>query len=314
MDLVPGRGTKIRSLRGYRHRDAPLGAARRDLYFKYVPPITSHLVKLGISAETGLAAKSPPSLALDLGEIGDALTFTNDGRRLLYTKQTGFTNLWVARMKGPGESPAFTQEQLTTGGLFDLTPSISPDGELLAFSRGKGQPFNLFVMPIAGGSPRQITFLETLVFYPAWSPDGDEIAFSSNQGGTATVWKVGARGGNPRQFADSRLPDIWTWLSWSPGPDIWYPGLEGDNYSFLDPATGKVTPLFKAGLFKRVSWARTSPDRTRIVVCGSGPFPTASGSSPFRIIRTRCLEEGVYPVGWSADGKWFICLSGSAGF
>ena len=276
-------------------------------YSKYVPPISDQLVRMGVSEETGRAAKSPELLALDLGETGDGLTFTNDGRRLVYPKRLGYANLWLARMRGPGESPAFTLNELTTGGLYNLTPSISPDGELLAFSRGKGQPFNLFIMPVAGGSPRQLTFFDSLIFYPAWSPQGDEIAFSSNEGGTATIWKVSARGGNPSQFAGSRLADVFTWLSWSPGPDILYPNLERDNYSVLDPVTAKVTSLLKSGLFKKVFWARYSPDLSRIVVGGerdtvsSGVWVISSDGHSDAL----SMKRELLPVGWSADGKWF---------
>jgi TolB protein len=78
-------------------------------------------------------------------------------------------------------------DQLTTGGLCNLTPRISPDGEILAFSRGKGTTINLFIMPIGGGTPRQISFFDSLAFYPVWPPGGDELAFSSNQGGPSTA-------------------------------------------------------------------------------------------------------------------------------
>jgi len=118
---------------------------------------------------------------------------------------------------------------------------------------------------------------------------------------------VSAKGGNPHQFADSRLGDVFTWLSWSPGQDIMYPSLEGDNYSVLDPVTAKVTSLLKAGLFKTVSWARYSPDRSKIVLGGERVdiAPAIWVISSEDHSEALLMKRDLLPVGWSADGKWF---------
>lgn len=61
----------------------------------------------------------------------------------------------------------------------DLTPAVSPNGQWVAFSRKNARPgFSLWKVPIAGGSPTQLTSASGEAdFYPRWSPDGEWIVY-----------------------------------------------------------------------------------------------------------------------------------------
>jgi Tol biopolymer transport system component len=58
--------------------------------------------------------------------------------------------------------------------------AISPDGREAAFIAPYERFFQVFALPLAGGSPRQVTFDHSHKTQPAWSPDGRRLAF--------TVW------------------------------------------------------------------------------------------------------------------------------
>jgi dipeptidyl aminopeptidase/acylaminoacyl peptidase len=61
-------------------------------------------------------------------------------------------------------------------------PSLSPDGRHLAFrTQISGTP-QLWVVDVAGGWPRQLTFGESVTFH-AWSPAGDWIVYGTDRGG-----------------------------------------------------------------------------------------------------------------------------------
>ncbi|MFZ2015039.1 MAG: serine hydrolase [Nocardioides sp.] len=61
-----------------------------------------------------------------------------------------------------------------THGTSDSAPAWSPDGSTLAFVREQ----QLWLLPAAGGDPRQLTTLPLGAGAPVWSPDGSTIAFS----------------------------------------------------------------------------------------------------------------------------------------
>ncbi|MDR0833908.1 MAG: peptidase S41 [Candidatus Symbiothrix sp.] len=75
-------------------------------------------------------------------------------------------------------------------------PSISPDGQQIAFSY-KG---DIFTVPTAGGQARQITMHEAYDYLPVWSPDSKKIAFASNRFGNFDVYTVSATGGTPERL------------------------------------------------------------------------------------------------------------------
>jgi eukaryotic-like serine/threonine-protein kinase len=65
-----------------------------------------------------------------------------------------------------------------------LSPRWSPDGKWIAYQRGDGLRFDLFVVPAGGGEPRQLTQTNILVSGLAWTPDSTGIIYSSSSSDT----------------------------------------------------------------------------------------------------------------------------------
>ncbi len=58
-------------------------------------------------------------------------------------------------------------------------PSISPDGEKIAFSYNG----DIYIVDSEGGQARQITSNRSYDYSPIWSPDGKSVAFASDRYG-----------------------------------------------------------------------------------------------------------------------------------
>ncbi|MCA1600575.1 MAG: winged helix-turn-helix domain-containing protein, partial [Acidobacteria bacterium] len=86
--------------------------------------------------------------------------------------------------------------------LGDWFPAFSADGQTLAFTRSSSEgTADVYVIPVAGGEPRRLTFDNTWTVGPVWTPDGSSIVFLSLRGGTLRLWKVSASGGPPELLA-----------------------------------------------------------------------------------------------------------------
>ena len=108
------------------------------------------------------------------------------------------SNLWMLEAAAGVSNQTTEPKELTHGTSLIERPSISPDGTSVVFNIGHEGRANLYVMPITGGSPKQLTFLDSFNLGGVWSPDGKRIAFASTQGGRPRVWTVDAAGGIPR--------------------------------------------------------------------------------------------------------------------
>src|SRR5262249_23654062 len=115
-----------------------------------------------------------------VAQVADGLDWSPDGQYLL-----------VADKSSPGEPNSISLLSIETGerrkltappiGSFgDTLPVFSPDGKTIAFARQiSGGVEELYVVPLAGGEPRQLTSDNRRIYSLQWARSGREIIFSS---------------------------------------------------------------------------------------------------------------------------------------
>jgi dipeptidyl aminopeptidase/acylaminoacyl peptidase len=87
-------------------------------------------------------------------------------------------------------------------------PALSPDGQTVAFTveqpdvAANTRPKQIYVVPVAGGNPVQISKEGTSNERPRWTPDSKSIVFISNRSGSSQVWRMGADGSEPKQLTN----------------------------------------------------------------------------------------------------------------
>jgi Tol biopolymer transport system component/DNA-binding winged helix-turn-helix (wHTH) protein len=97
---------------------------------------------------------------------------SRDGRFLVYARYPEDT-LWRSRVDGTEAA------QLTGPSLRALLPHWSPDGHKIAFSGTRpGRPWNIFLIPAAGGPSEQLSSGPISDLDPSWSPDGLKLVFA----------------------------------------------------------------------------------------------------------------------------------------
>jgi dipeptidyl aminopeptidase/acylaminoacyl peptidase len=87
-------------------------------------------------------------------------------------------------------------------------PQISPDDHWVTFTvqtpdtGSNKQIRQIWIAPLAGGAPRQLTQEGENNQRARWSPDSKQIAFVSDRGGSSQIWMANADGSNARQVTN----------------------------------------------------------------------------------------------------------------
>ena len=99
--------------------------------------------------------------------------------------------------RGPGENGRprrASRDGLTIEQAAAVEPAreyrLSPDGRRLAFTAEAAGARQIFLMPVRGGYPEQLTATDKSASDPQWSPDGRRIAFVRDE----AIWMIDVEG------------------------------------------------------------------------------------------------------------------------
>lgn len=134
----------------------------------------------------------------DAARDGDP-SLSPDGSIVAYRSERNGGGIYIASVQNPQETKLLVPR--------GRNPAISPDGKRLLFWTGDPDQSNLsgkvYVMPLAGGEPRQLasTFLDAR--FPVWNSDGSSVLFGGCAGddqephGCFDWWTMKIDGGVP---------------------------------------------------------------------------------------------------------------------
>jgi serine/threonine-protein kinase len=158
----------------------------------------------------GLARGEPKRLpgAEDAANV----SVSADGSRVAYSRLTVSRNIYTLPIPRGGSISTSSATPLTSGAQNIETHAISNDGRWLAFDSDRSGNQDIWIMPAAGGEPRQVTRDRGNDMGPAFSADGREIAFYSMRHTRRDLFVINSDGTNEvRVTADSgeeSVPDI----------------------------------------------------------------------------------------------------------
>jgi dipeptidyl aminopeptidase/acylaminoacyl peptidase len=216
-------------------------------------------------------------------------------------------SIWVVAVDGAAQP-----RRLTRGKKQDVAPRWSPDGSRLAFASNRdSKAKQLYVLPVEGGEPLQLTELNEDVTEVVWSPDGTRIVFSARVRDPAYE-EEDERKRRPRRFER---------LQYKLDDEGWI----GDRrrHLFVVPADGSSPPVqLTDGDFEDAapSW---SPDGRRIAFASARQdhwdteverdifVVDAEGGEPERLTGGDSRYEA---PAWSPDGSAIACRWAPGGF
>ena len=190
-------------------------------------------------------------------------------------------------------------------------PSLSPDGHMLTFIRGRETfvtPGQIYVKFLPDGPPVELTHDDWKKLSPVFSPDGSQIAYTSLEGFNWNTYLVPVTGGEPKML----LPNA-TGLTWIDSGHLLFSEVrDGPHMGLVTAGLGRTNehdlyfPVSHDGMAHR---SYVSPDKQWVV--------TAEMDLPIGWLRCRLLPlsggspgNAIGPDGectsaaWSPDGKW----------
>jgi serine/threonine protein kinase len=128
----------------------------------------------------------------DIGDVPDYLTSapTTDSAQAR----------WAVRL------PAADFQRLTDEVGINESPTISPDGKMVAFVAPADGRQQVWIRLLTGGAPLQVTRDDADHLYPRWAPDSSSLIYYTppdNPGDEGALWEVSALGGLPRPIIGS---------------------------------------------------------------------------------------------------------------
>jgi Tol biopolymer transport system component/DNA-binding winged helix-turn-helix (wHTH) protein len=139
-------------------------------------------------------------------------------------------------LRSKAGQPSVTPAVTNVGEKF--TPSLSPDGQHLAFAwnGGVGAPFSLYVKVVGAEESLRLTKQASIDFNPVWSPDGRHIAFCRIQKGETGIYVIPALGGTERRVRRTLWEEQDSYEAfWAAGRLSWSP--DGKSLAFSDRAS-----------------------------------------------------------------------------
>lgn len=204
----------------------------------------------------------------------------------------------------------------------DMWPCFSPDGQTLLFTRTTDRKtWNLYTVPVAGGTPRPFPpHAPASGTRASWSPRSNVIAFNGPlPNGRFDLSLIHGDGSGLRRLDAAGISESMTYPSWYPdGKSIAVVDFSGDQQSAIkriDIETGTVATQTDPA----THWAgvpRVSPDGSRIVMGGQvrrGQRYSQYQNQLWILNREGELklldsQRGWAPF-WSPDGQWIVFAS-----
>jgi eukaryotic-like serine/threonine-protein kinase len=263
--------------------------------------------RVSIDEETG-QAQGEPEAVLTPSTYNRHLSFSRDGRRLIYVQSNDRSNIQAVKFDPGTEKTIGESFWITRGDQQLMRPELSPDGSRFVVRALRGTQDDIALVQRDGTNWRDLTNDKFFDRYPRWSPDGKRIALTSDRGGHYEIWTMNADGTNLRQHSFDSPGDT-SFPLWSP---------DGSRILFKRKTDNVVLDVNKDWTNQTLeSLPATEPGQNFVIWDWSPDGKKLIGTLPASEVvyysfdtkrYEKILDVGAYPM-WLSDSLRFIFLA-----
>jgi len=305
---------------------APSGKA---IYFERTSRAARNIWRMSVDPQT-LRAGAIERLTTSAG-LDTELSLSADGKKLAFTSESRRIRAWLFPFDAT-RGRVGSGHAVTSPGMDAWLPSLSRDGNKLAFSGNRGGS-NLELRETSLSDGREVPVVADDFYsryFPQWSPDGAYLAYTREEPsgeGQLMMWSSQSRTEEPLTTSSRTPPDAYDWSgdgkwllmsqenSATAHADVWL--LPVASRPNAEAAAQKVTSSPEYSLYQ----CHFSPDgrwiifgawRNRSSAVESALYVMAATGGPW--IRITDGKRWDDKPRWSPDGKTIYFVSGRGGF
>ena len=240
-------------------------------------------------------------------------------------------DIWTANEDGTAV------QRITDNSAREVYPRFSPDGRWIAFSSNRYGNYDVFVVPVAGGTPVRLTYHTGTDDVVGWTRDSQQVIFRSGRGdgafpNVAVLYQVPVGGGmekplpvdwgysgsfspDGKSLAFNRHPAVWSRQHYrgSYAADLWIANLSNNTYTKLlgDERYNRYWPMW--GADEAIYFVADPLPNDKTVKAGSLEVRKSAnniykvpvkGGQPVQV--TRHTDGNVFWPSMSSDGKVIV--------
>jgi TolB protein len=178
-------------------KDAVEKAVFSNVKLESLPPATGKPI-LFSTLETITVASTDRRVAYVAPVHFEAPNWSHDGEFLIFNSEGKIRRL---ALNGTEPTTINTDPQ----NRCNNDHGISPDGQSLAISdsSGSNQKSSIYIVPIAGGTSRQVTQFSPS-YWHGWSPDGKTLAYAGQRDGEFDIYTIPITGGQEMRLTTAK--------------------------------------------------------------------------------------------------------------